>query len=78
VEVPLLRISLAEMKDIHNSTSTKNDVGAVSLQGLKILIVDDSAMNRKLMNRTLARKGHECDEAEDGQVLLNFLSIYSK
>jgi PleD family two-component response regulator len=71
VEVPLLRISLAEMRDIHNQTTAKNDDAVVELQGLKILIVDDSAMNRKLMNRTLAQKGHECDEAEDGQVLLN-------
>ena len=31
-----------------------------------VLMVDDSALNRKMMNRLLTRKGYICYEAEDG------------
>jgi signal transduction histidine kinase/CheY-like chemotaxis protein len=34
---------------------------------LKVLVVDDVKSNRKLLRRILENKGHECDEAEDGQ-----------
>ena len=34
--------------------------------GCRVLLVDDSALNRKMMNRLLTRKGYICYEAEDG------------
>ena len=34
--------------------------------GCRVLLVDDSALNRKMMNRLLTRKGYTCYEAEDG------------
>jgi two-component system CheB/CheR fusion protein len=34
---------------------------------LKVLVVDDVKSNRKLLRRILENKGHECDEAVDGQ-----------
>ena len=40
---------------------------------LKILIVDDAAMNRKLLTRLLRNHGHECDEAEDGAVAVRLM-----
>ncbi len=35
---------------------------------LKILLVDDSKSNRKLLDRLLAMRGHQCDQAEDGHI----------
>ena len=35
---------------------------------LKVLVVDDSNMNRKLLARLLSNQGHSCDQAEDGAV----------
>jgi CheY-like chemotaxis protein len=35
---------------------------------LRILIVDDSTTNRKLMARLLGNHGHICDEAENGEI----------
>jgi signal transduction histidine kinase/CheY-like chemotaxis protein len=40
---------------------------------LKILIVDDAAMNRKLLARLLRNRGHQCDEAEDGDVAVRLV-----
>jgi CheY-like chemotaxis protein len=40
---------------------------------LKILIVDDAAMNRKLLARLLRNHGHQCDEAEDGDVAVRLV-----
>jgi hypothetical protein len=36
-----------------------------------ILVVDDSAMSRKMLIKTLRGDGHTCDEAEDGQLAVN-------
>ena len=33
-----------------------------------ILVVDDCAVNRKLLKRILTKAGHSCDDAEDGRV----------
>lgn len=33
---------------------------------LKILLVDDSKSNRKLLNRLMTMRGHRCEEADDG------------
>jgi CheY-like chemotaxis protein len=33
---------------------------------LRILVVDDAHMNRKILTRLLQRRGHDCDQAEDG------------
>ena len=40
---------------------------------LKILIVDDAAMNRKLLARLLRNHGHVCNEAEDGAVAVRLV-----
>jgi CheY-like chemotaxis protein len=36
-----------------------------------ILVVDDCAVNRRLLTRLLTRAGHACDEAQDGQVAVD-------
>lgn len=38
-----------------------------ALGSLNILIVDDSTPTRKLLRRLLEKRGHTCDEAQDGQ-----------
>ena len=41
---------------------------------MKILIVDDELLIRKSLSRALSGKGHECIEAENGQVALELLA----
>ena len=36
-----------------------------------VLVVDDSALSRKMLIKTLTAIGHTCDEAEDGQMAVN-------
>lgn len=38
---------------------------------LRILVVDDSDMNRKLLTRLLQNQGHQCDQAVDGVEAVN-------
>jgi len=38
------------------------------LEPLRILVVDDSVVNRRLLTRLLERHGHICEEAENGRV----------
>ncbi len=42
---------------------------------MKILVVDDELLIRKSLARGLASKGHECREAENGQVALDILTV---
>ncbi len=35
---------------------------------LKILLVDDSKSNRKLLDRLMTMRGHRCEQAEDGHI----------
>lgn len=34
---------------------------------MRLLVVDDALMNRKLLSRLLSNRGHMVDEAKDGQ-----------
>ena len=36
------------------------------IEPLRILVVDDSNVNRKLLSRLLQNQGHLCNQAEDG------------
>jgi len=40
---------------------------------LRILIVDDADMNRKLLSRLLAKKGHSSAQAEDGDIAVDMV-----
>ena len=44
---------------------------------MKILVVDDELLIRKSLIRGLSLKGHECFEAENGQVALDLLATQS-
>jgi len=41
---------------------------SVGAKTLNLLVVDDCAMNRKLLVRLLRKQGHICDEAENGLI----------
>lgn len=43
-------------------------------RGFRILVVDDSATNRKLLSRLLRNQGHTCDQAEDGQLAVDHVA----
>jgi CheY-like chemotaxis protein len=45
----------------------------VEISSLRILVVDDAATNRKLLQRLLQNHGHKCDEASDGEVALRLV-----
>lgn len=40
----------------------------LAMDSMQVLVVDDSRLNRKMLNRMLTSMGHTCDEAEDGQM----------
>lgn len=41
---------------------------------MKVLVIDDELLIRKSLARGLGAQGHECVEAENGQVALDFLA----
>ena len=56
-----------ESAHIDNNSLVSNSVHeSVSKSSLKILVVDDSAMNRKMICRLFTKRGSTCDQAEDG------------
>jgi CheY-like chemotaxis protein len=40
---------------------------------LHTLVVDDTPLNRKLLAKMLQKKGHTCDQAENGQIAVEFV-----
>jgi two-component system sensor histidine kinase/response regulator len=60
------------------STGNPNDERAAKetgiLQGIRALIVDDNAVNRRILKATLGRWGLLCTSAEDGEKALSELS----
>lgn len=42
-----------------------------TLEPIRILVVDDALMNRKLLIRLLKANGHSCGEADNGQALID-------
>lgn len=51
---------------IRSMTTGSARVSPKDDEPLRILIVDDVAMNRTLLSRLLTKRGHKCDEACDG------------
>lgn len=52
-----------ELLSNNDVTGDDDDTGP-----MRILVVDDAAMNRKLLIRLLTNHGHECDDADDGEI----------
>lgn len=64
--------------DDNDSKKAPESDSSFSDPKLKILIVDDVTSNRKLLSRLLATKGHECDQADDGQVCVAMVQAAKK
>ena len=56
-----------------NSKETSTDDNIMGSEKLRILVVDDVLSNRKLLSRLLEKKGHTCDQAEDGNVAVDMV-----
>ncbi len=55
------------------SSSINKPEKVESKPSLKLLVVDDSGLNRKMMRRLLEAQGHVCEEAADGQIAVNMV-----
>ena len=65
----------------NNASSSRSGGGNVEAvrttplsRSLHVLVVDDALTNRKLLSRLLEKKGHVCDQAEDGAVAVEKVS----
>jgi len=54
--------------EVIENSLTESEGKRAELLALKILLVDDSKSNRKLLDRLLSMRGHRCDQAEDGHI----------
>ena len=66
--------SVADYNPLSSSVSFGSDCANRSL---KLLVVDDSGMSRKMMCRILVSDGHYVDEAEDGEKAVEAVKIDS-
>ena len=72
--LPLYRV-FTNIEDDTSRTRAFSDATAVSkmIVPLRILIVDDTALNRKMLGRLLQKHGHFIFEATDGQDAINIV-----
>ena len=64
ISIPM-RFDTQERVESYSDQSVKN---SLTLDGMKILLVEDNEMNRESSCRTLADFGVSCDTAEDGDI----------
>ena len=57
-----------------NATALEKDDEVLRLDSLSVLVVDDSALNRKLLVKRLERQGYSVFEAGDGDVAVEFIN----
>lgn len=70
-----LKLSASNNSTIERALhSESSDSTTIKFKSYRILIVDDSPMNRKLLRRMLENRGHVCDEAENGIVALDMVT----
>ena len=63
-------------KNLNRSAPLNQEPQAVFVRRkYQLLIVDDSGLNRKLLCKSLRAAGHSCDEAADGLLALNKVSM---
>jgi signal transduction histidine kinase/CheY-like chemotaxis protein len=55
---------------VKNIASTRN---RGEFRNKRILVVDDAPSNRKMLVRVLAKSGHVCDQAQDGQMAVDMV-----
>lgn len=65
VQIPFRLISDSEQKPLD-----EKEIGNVSLNGLKILVVEDYELNAEILMELLGMEGVQCDYAENGKIAL--------
>jgi len=58
-------------KDLPPSKMESTTIAEETLEPMRVLVVDDAVMNRKMLIRLLESNGHSCGEAENGQALID-------
>ena len=67
------KVAADSTKEAINRVSSSVPTSPESLTGKRVLVVDDRAINRQIVQHQLSAKGMEVDEADDGIVALNAL-----
>ncbi len=65
VQIPFKPIS-----DVEEKQQKEKNVGNVSLDGLRILVVEDYELNAEILMELLTMEGVQCDYAENGKIAL--------
>ena len=68
ISLPLHRAPDALLPESLKKMKLLSSESVSTFESLRVLVVDDARVNRKLMMRLLQNQGHYCDEAEDGLV----------
>eukprot|EP00977_Amphora_coffeiformis_P024285 scaffold15349_cov89-Amphora_coffeaeformis.AAC.1 len=69
--LPVYRIATKDpssVDPVEVSGTKAENTPVAKFEALRVLVVDDAAMNRKLLVRLLQKEGHSCEEAMDGIV----------
>ena len=67
---PILKSSISEMGEERKILLSSNDGSEVRLDGIRVLVVDDSADNQILVSKFLKMAGAQVNTAENGEVAL--------
>ena len=73
MSLPLYHIEDADDLEMEDDPNSPHTWDLDSLETLRVLVVDDCAVNRKMLSRMLRNHGHECVEAENGKVAVDMV-----
>jgi PAS domain S-box-containing protein len=75
--VPLKTVADAD-STVSNSVREETLIAGQSLQGIRVLVVDDSEINREVASRILQGQGAIVELANDGQAALDWLQAHAE
>jgi hypothetical protein len=64
---------IKESENVREATPTMTDGTSYHVYNMLILVVDDSALTRKILTKVMLSLGHTCAEAEDGSVAVELM-----
>lgn len=67
-------VELIDKKAIRRGT-VGTEISELEERSLRVLVVDDSAMTRKILTKLMKSLGHECCEADDGSVAVEMMRL---
>lgn len=76
LEIPLKVSSINQQRGYKKAIKLRNELNdktPIDLKKLKILLVEDNDMNRKIVTKMFAKKEIMCDEAHNGKEAIEFL-----